>query len=379
MRKFLLRATLAGVAVVLAVVAVLAYLGFARHEGYFSPVFSPDGASVYFVQRNTYGFTWGLGWEHFTAPAHAYALSDRFSLRRLDLASGQVQVVKDWPQSPAVRRHLRAYRGRIFQVASARLGFAENGELEYKVRISITRVPRSERHRLSRVWDQSLGAVVEEDAWRDGDATASGYAEDSVRGTRELIALKGKELFPAAILLRDHGDGSERILLSNADFDDLYGDGVPEHVVDEQSRFAQVTRIRNLRKTHADLMARFRSAGLTEGEAYSRTSKEMQRLGFYPKSPTITATLVSEAGVTEAGGDLPLFEIAELEMASGVFPDIEKAIASPGTEIDNPNSRYVIHRDYETSAKLNALLATGAQRYRVRYQGQVYELVIHRP
>jgi hypothetical protein len=374
MRKFLLGATLAGVAVVLGIVAVLAYLGFQRHEGYFSPVFSPDGASVYFVQRNTTGFTWGLGWEHFTPPAHAYAFSDRFSLRRLDLESGQVQVVKDWPQSPAVRRHLRAYRGRIFQLANARLGFAENGELEYMVRISITRVPRSERHRLSRVWDQSLGAVIEEDAWQSGDATASGYAEDSVRGTRELIALKGKEFFPAAILLRDHGNGSEQILLSNRDFDDLYGEGVPERVVDEQSKYAQVTRIRNLRKTHADLMARFRAAGLTEGEAYSRTSKEMQRLGFYPKSPTITATKVAEAD-----GDLPLFEIAELEMASGVFPDIEKAIASPGTEIDDPNSRYVIHRDYENSAKLNALLATGAQRYQVRYRGQVYELVINRP
>ncbi|MHC4816224.1 MAG: hypothetical protein ACYTFN_24480, partial [Planctomycetota bacterium] len=362
MRKFLLRATLAGVAVVLGLVAVLAYLGFARHEGYFSPIFSPDGGSVYFVQRNTTGFTWGLGWEHFTAPAHAYALSDRFSLRRLDLESGQVQVVKDWPQSPAVRRHLRAYRGRIFQLANARLGFAENGELEYKVRISITRVPRSERHILSRVWDDSLGAVVEDDAWQDKDATASGYAEDSVRGTQELIALKGEEMFPAAILLRDHGDGSERILLRNGDFDDLYSEGVPARLVDEQSHFAQITRIRNLRKTQADLLARFRAAGLTEGEAYARTSKEMQRLGFYPKSPTITATKVAEAG-----GDLPLFEIAEMEMASGVFPDIEKAIASPGTAIDDPNNRYVIHRDYENSAKLNALLATGAKRYRVRY------------
>jgi hypothetical protein len=374
MRKFLLRATLAGVAVVLGLVAVLAYLGFARHEGYFSPVFSPDGGSVYFVQRNTTGFTWGLGWEHFTPPAHAYALSDRFSLRRLDLESGQIQVVKDWPQSPAVRRHLRAYRGRIFQLANARLGFAENGELEYKVRISITRVPRSERHILSRVWDNSLGAVVEDDAWQDKDATASGYAEDSVRGTQELIALKGEEMFPAAILLRDHGDGSEQILLRNGDFDDLYSEGVPARQVDEQSHFAQITRIRKLRKTQADLLAQFRAAGLSEGEAYARTSKEMQRLGFYPKSPTITATKVAEAG-----DDLPLFEIAELEMASGVFPDIEKAIASPGTAIDDPNNRYVIHRDYENSAKLNALLATGAKRYRVRYLGQVYELVIEQP
>ena len=377
MRRLILWGSLAGLGGLIVVGIIMVLVGLVSYErlrGYYSPIFARDGASVFYVQRETSGVTWGLGWESFTAPAHAYALSDRFSLHRLDLASGAVEEIRRWPDSPAVQQHLRAYRGKIFQVGKARLRIADNGELEYRVGIGITRKPRSERHFVSRVWDNSKNIMVERDRWRSGDTTGYGFAEDSVHGSRELIAVPGREIFPAAILLADHAAGTVKVLLKSGDFDGLYPDGVPESMIDERSNYAQITRIRTFRRTQSELVARFRAQGLSEGEALLRTSKELQRLGFLPKSPTITARPVGAAG-----DGVPLFEIADLEMASGVFPDIEKAIASPGDEVDKTMGKYVIHRDYTTSAALNALLAERAERFRVRYRGQVYELVIDWP
>ena len=62
-------------------------------------------------------------------------------------------------------------------------------------------------------------------------------------------------------------------------------------------------------------------------------------------------------------------------MASGVFPDIEKAIASPGTEIDK-SGRYIVHRDYTTSARLNAWLDGGAREFVVRFRGATYRIEV---
>ena len=382
MRKFLLWASLAGVGGVLAIVAVLAYLGYERLEGYYAPAFSPDGTSVYFVARQAEGFTWGLGFEHFTPPAHTYVLSDLLSLRRLDLVSGAVEVLKRWPQAPTVRRHLRAYRGRIFQILIARLAFAENGELEYTIGLGITRIPTSERYYLSRVWNE--GRAVEQDTWQVGDKVAYGYAEDRVRGSRELITIRGTDFFPVAILLRDHTGGGDRILLKAPEFDALYAEGIPEPIIEADSQYQGITRTRNLRRTRDELVARFRAEGLSEGEALLGTSKELERLGLYPKRPTLTATRLDGAPPDDG---VPLFEIAVPEMQSGIFPDIEAAIADPGTEVDKAWPGYVIHEAYTNSARLNAHLnaqpnaqgEAGNERFRVRYKGDLYELVIERP
>ena len=79
------------VAALLVVAAVLAGWQFFihSHEGYFSPVFSPDRRSIYFIERRTREFVWGLGIEHFTPPAHAFVLDNRISLNRLARISHQ--------------------------------------------------------------------------------------------------------------------------------------------------------------------------------------------------------------------------------------------------------------------------------------------------
>ena len=65
-------------------------------------------------------------------------------------------------------------------------------------------------------------------------------------------------------------------------------------------------------------------------------------------------------------------------MESGIFPDIEKAIARPGEEIDKTVD-YVTHRDYSTSARLNKFLQNGNTRFYVEHLGETYELTIKRP
>ena len=104
-----------------------------------------------------------------------------------------------------------------------------------------------------------------------------------------------------------------------------------------------------------------------------RRTATCKRLGHYSKSPPLTARRVSASAA-----DTPLIEIPEGEIASGVFPDIERALATPGTAVDK-SGRYTIHRDYENSAKLNALIQTDMRRFWVRYRGEVYEMVIERP
>jgi hypothetical protein len=365
---------------VLIAVFVVYRLNYDRVEGYFSPILDADGETVYFVRRRTEGITWGLGYEHFTPPAHAYVVSDALSLRRLDIASGAVTVVKSWPEAPTAGRHLRAYRGRIFQTIQTRLRFAENGKLEYKVRMRINRIPTAEGHSVSAVWNNARNKMEEKDRWHTGVLTISGLEHDRLRGSREVMAVPGREMYGAGIVLRDHEARSTRVLLATGDFRALYPDGVPDAVIEKHSARARIERIRTLKRTRAELIARFRAMGLPEGEALLRTSKEMQRLGFYPKSPTITARTLDEAGSpTGADDKAPLFTIAEAEMRSGIFPDIEHAIENLGKAVDKSMGNYVRHHDYANSARLNELLRSGARKFRVEFRGRLFELTIERP
>jgi len=101
--------------------------------------------------------------------------------------------------------------------------------------------------------------------------------------------------------------------------------------------------------------------------------REMQRLGLYPK-PT---TLVAARGGCE--GASPVFSISDMEFTVGLFPDIEQAIASPGTEVDKSMGDYVTHRDYSTSREINDYLKSGHTSFVVRARGACWRLTIQRP
>ncbi|MFL6414747.1 MAG: hypothetical protein ACJ74Y_03630 [Bryobacteraceae bacterium] len=133
-------------------------------------------------------------------------------------------------------------------------------------------------------------------------------------------------------------------------------------------------------RTHEELLQKYKAMGMGENQALLRIVKDMQRLGYYPKTPTIVARRLSqeEAARTDLDKDA-LFSIAKGEMESGIFQDIERAIANPGEEIDKDSFGYYTHRDYSTSARLNAFLETGKTRFYVRYLGNTYELTIRKP
>jgi len=348
-------------------------VGWDRLTGYYAPVFSPEGDAVYYLQRDTSGVSWGLGWEFFSPPASARAASDTLSLRRLDLAARRVEVLEEWRDSPILGRTVHTYRPALYLYLSARLRAEEPGVVDYAAGLAIPIQPRSTPFRLEGTWSADP-AKRKRGEWRDGDASVGGYSRWPLAGDVELVAMPAYGAPPPALLARDHAAGTTAVLLETRAYRDIQPDGAPPEWNPEWSRRADMQPLRDLERTEAELRERFAAEGLPEYEASMRVIDEMRRLGFYPMPDTITARAVS--GTPPA--DLPLFDIADGEMASGVFPDIADAILRPGEAVEKSNTTYLIHRDYANSARLNDFLDTGATRFLVRYQGRLWELTIDR-
>lgn len=342
-----------------------------RLEGVFAPAYDEAGEALYFVQRETRGTSLGLGWEHFTPPARARVSHDVFSLRRLALASGRVDVLESWARSPLVERQISTYRRRIFTVPMARIRVVGD-TVEYRVRLSVPRQPTSQPYRLAGIWRPGGAERAE---WEEGDAGLSGYDGTPLNGRWEAMAVPGPEGYPSAIVAFDASTDEVRVLVETPAYEEQHPDGVSVAWLHERARRADMERVDHLRTTHAELLDRFRREGLTEIEAGLAAIKEMQRLGLYPKPTTLTARALDPGDVLL--DTWPHFVIPDGEMRSGVFPDIEKALAAPGTEVDKSMGSYIIHRDYENSAKLNAYLHGEGRTFYVTYDAVTYELTVH--
>ena len=346
---------------------------FQRHEGYFSPVFSPDGRSVYFVQRNTSGFVWGRGWEHFTPPATTFALDDRVTLRAIDLATGRVETLQSWPSSPIVGRFLREYRGRSFQILNSVIRADTAGGVDYGIGLSITRIPTSEQFALSGRWEPGHRSTG---AWSPGWWQPR-ISEPVLFGEGEVMTVPGRESFPAAIVVFDAGAARTAVIHRNGDFPRIYPDGVPASLASERARRPQLEREAEIHRVHTELVAWFRREGAGENEALLRAGKEMERLGYYPRSAYLVARVVP-AG-SPADTTRPVFDIAEEEFRVGLFQDLERAIANPGEAVDASMGGYIVHRDFTTSERLNAFLEQGGRVFEVRTGGRRYEVTLVRP
>lgn len=100
---------------------------------------------------------------------------DVFSLRRLDLESGSVDVLESWARSPLVDRTISTYRGRIFTVPQARIRVVAD-TVEYRVRLSVPRQPSSELYGLAGIWRPSR---AEGGDWEGGRVELSGHDPDA--------------------------------------------------------------------------------------------------------------------------------------------------------------------------------------------------------
>lgn len=344
-----------------------------RHTGYFGPAFSPDGRHVYAVVRQTTGLTWGFGWEHFTPPAHAYPLADEVRLVRIDVGSGTEETLETWPATPVLRRVIDEYRGRVFNTMRAAVRPDASGGAAYEIEIAIPVVPMSEVHRIAGTWSAKPSGR------RRGEWQRAGYSspllsEPVVSGETEIFALSGPEAYPCALVLLDHRTMTMRVIARSRAYAKRYPEGPPLTALMDVSRKKDIDRIAALERKRSELVARFRAEGATEIEALLKAGRALEDLGYLPKSPRLVAQRLSPAEAGTAG--LPLFEIAEAEMASGIFPDIEKALAAPGSEIDKSMGKYIVHNDYATGRALNAHLASGAREFLVRFRGVTYRMEI---
>lgn len=331
-----------------------------QHEGYFGPAIGSDGNRIWFFQRNSSGWAIGPGWEHFTPPARVYLQSDHLTLSYIDLSSGQIETVLAWNSTPLQGRLLHNYRGRVFSSLGTRIRILPDGEIEYAARLSIPTVPHSETWSITGYWPTS-DPIPE---WKEQGTSLSGLSEPVVTGDLEVTSLPGKESFPAGIVLLNHRDRTLSVPVHNRDYTELYPSGPAPEKLFAGSRKEEVDRRNEMRTTHRELVQRFQEEGMTDGAALLAAGKEMARLGWWPTPRQIVARRIDShpEGVT-------VFTIDPMEITVGLFPDIEKALANPGTPVEQ-SGRYIRHRDYRTSEKINEFLTTKPERFGVRIDNE---------
>jgi hypothetical protein len=357
-----------GLVVVAAGAYALGIASYERYSGYFAPVWDESGKAVFYIQRDTSGFIWGMGWEHFSPPAYSNITSDEFSLRRVNVVSGEVEVLQSWPLSPLSSRVTKHYRGRIFNTVSARVE-QDSGAVEFNVVLQIPKVPRSEIWALAGTWRPDVPAVAR---WQQQGHRSGGFSDQSLLNGVEVIAVRGREAFPAAIVTIAE-DGKQRVVLKNDDFDDLYSDGIPQRRIDERSRRTSIDRVRTFKKTRAELIAKHMATGMREGEAMLKASEDMEELGLLPKRPRLVAELVD---ATPDG--LKMFDIPPDYFVAGLFNDIAEAIADPGKLVDTNTGGYLKYYDDDVGIRLKAWREAGNDRFAVRTGGKIYVMEIRR-
>jgi hypothetical protein len=359
--------------------AAVSQRGTTSYEGYYSPVYAPDGQYVYFMERDTDGIVTLMrpGDLFFTPPKYdVQVMKDTFILKRLHVANGRIEELRRLSPSPIEGRRYEQI-GNPFPLPGVRLRFKEDGQLEFRVCLTTREGSNSREHFASGTWVGSGDAAEITDDWKNAACMISGYDEWPLFGDYELQEVRGRQYFPVAIIAYNHKTRDVRALVKNKDYDNAYPNGVPLEKIVENSRREGMERDQTVRRVYKELVAKYRATGMLDNDALLRAGKDMQKLGYFPKSTMIVARRLNRAAARNVE-KAALFSIAKGEMESGIFQDIEKAIASPGEEIDK-GDEYHTHRDYSTSERLNKFIKSGKTRFYVEYLGETYELTIKRP
>jgi hypothetical protein len=368
-----LRRLAPGLVLAALVMAVAVFVLTSKHgRGYLGPVFSPDGAAVVVLVRDVRATVVGLGYEFWSPPARVWLHQDRFRLVSLRLSDGRETTLREFPGSPLEGASFSAYHGAIFGEARGHLHWAGAGRLEYELSVTRPDQPVSRtfvlRHR-----EGEAGAPGEDDRWTEGGSGMGGDEPAQLSDTLEVIAPRGAEGLPCAVVLLDSTAGRVRALTDASACSTRYPDGLTPASLADQSRRADIERSETIRTTYDGLVADGLAQGLSDGDARLRAGKAMERLGWFPKSPTLAAE------ASRCDGASPVFTISDEEFRVGLFQDIAQAIDSPGTEVDTVVGGYVIHRDYDTSRRLNAFLADRSHRvFFVQGRGGCWRMTVDR-
>jgi len=336
------------VALVLTGVWLLGVVGFPHGTGYFAPLFAPDGRSVLAIRRDTAAFTAGFGYEFFTPPATVFIRSDHYALVRVALADHRVTVLGDVPGSPFIGHRLQAYHGAIFGSSSAHLRW-EHGQLSYAVAVTRYDQPQSRTFAARGHWDEQTRRVTETPTWRPAPDISGGDEPEQLFRNLEVVALPGSEGLPCGLVTLDRDSGTVTPLVMTTVCRSKYPSGPSLTDVKALSRRHDIERALEIKQTYAGLVAARIAAGASEGTAMLQANKDMERLGYFPRSPTLTATR------ERCPDGEPVFTISEEEFRVGLFQDIEQAIAHPGDAIDK-GGEYIRHQQFDTSRLINEYL-----------------------
>ena len=158
---------------------------------------------------------------------------------------------------------------------------------------------------------------------------------------------------PCAVVILRTGSAAASPLVDSGRCGDRYSGGFTRDVL--ESRREAIEHAAMLEKTYKDLVAEGRAQGLSEGAALLQAGKGMQRLGLYPKTPTITAPAPPATRSSRSSTSLTR------SFVWGCSRTSSRPSQHPGEEADF-NGSYVTHRDYNTSRLLNDFLADRAHR-----------------
>lgn len=348
-------------------------VGAPRADGYFAPVFSPDGKTIFAIARDVLATKVGFGHQFFTPPATVRLHRDRFTLIAVQVADGRMTAIEELPPSPLEGARISAYHGAIFGVPRAHLRWTD-GVLEYEVAVTRHDTPASRTYVIRRTWSPAAAPAAESrPTWQEAHTAMGGDEPSQLHGDLEVLAIPGDELMPCAIAVVGRNDPRARPLAETPVCRKRYPAGLGPDELRPISRRADIERAEKVRSTYAALVERGRQAGLSEMQAMLAAGKEMSRLGLYPKTTTLVATVVDCESAS------PLFRIVDAEFEAGLFQDIARAIAAPGEEVDKSMSAYVSHRDYRTSKEINDFLDAGNSVFFVETRGRCWKLTVNRP
>lgn len=353
-------------------------------QGYFSPVYSADGAAVYFIARESTGLVGGplLGHEHLTPPAHVYLRRDRFFLRRLELESGGVETIATLPPSPLEGRRIRTYRRRVFSVVTTALRWAEPDTLELRLQLDVPIQPASRHYYLTGRHNLATKEKVEEGWSPEGESPVYWKQGNALHGDLEVVAVRALDFSPCALVEYTAASGEVRILQQTPVCARAFPQGIPVPVVETFSNREQVERALAFETTEEELRQQAQARGLRQGATEMEVIRGMRERGFYRQRPQLVARPLTDEEIADLHGRdqlQPLFVISETEFQVGLLPDLEAALRSPGEPAEKHMGRYVIHRDFTTSRRLNEFLAAGGTRFYVARAGHTYQLTLSQP
>ncbi len=364
---------------VLIAILVLAVLGTAglvaavrrSADGYFSPQFTPDGATVVVVVRQARALVFGFGYEMFTPPARVRVTRDRFSVVRVAIADGRIETLHNFPPSPVEGTWIQTYRPSLYGSAHAHLRWATPEALEYEIGVTVPRQPTSETYVARRRWDTTKSRWIETAPWQQEWTGMGGDEASQLSGDREVVAVRADGAMPCAVVIVTAGQATARPILETAECRDAHPDGYAVTALADVIRRPEIERVAHLQRTHDELVASARAKGLSEINAALEAIRGMQRLGLYPKPSTMVATRALQAPAGAA-----VFTISDQEFRVGLFTDIREAIDRPGEEIEKAGD-YVIHRDFDTSRQINQHLADRQDtEFFVQADGALWRIVV---